>query len=76
MKGFKTHREPNNGSWYINGICEIFASRAHDTDLESMLKLIGQLVAKNITEDGHVQTSSNTDYGFYKKFYFNPGYYE
>ena len=76
VSGFKTHRDPDKGSWYIQKLCEVFAEHAHDTPVEDLLKMIGENTGNIRTVDGRLQTASFTNYGFNRKLYFNPGYYE
>lgn len=68
--GFVSNRDPKYGTWYIQAICEVFMKHAHDTDIESMLKIVdGMLENKN-----HVvrQTASYENRGF-KRCYLHPG---
>lgn len=75
LPGFKSFRDPNDGSWYIQVLCDVFAEHAHDTHLADLLKIIGNTMSTRRTEQMHIQTVSNTDRGFYKTLFFNPGYY-
>lgn len=75
VPGYRAFRDTINGSWYIEQFCRVFADHAHDTHLEELLKLIGLLVNSMRDENNHLQTPSNTDYGFNRTLYFNPGYY-
>lgn len=75
LPGFKSFRDPQEGSWYIQVLCDVFAEHAHDTPLDDLLKIIGNTVSNRRTEKLEIQTASNTDRGFYKTLYFNPGFY-
>lgn len=75
LPGFQAFRDPNDGSWYIQVLCDVFAEHAHDTELDVLLKIIGNTMSTRRTEKMYIQTSSNTDRGFYKSLFFNPGYY-
>lgn len=75
LPGYTAFRHPAEGSWYVQIMCEVLAKHAHDTDLEQMLKIIGNTLSTKRTERGKMQTSSNEDRGFDKDLYFNPGYY-
>ncbi|XP_055383291.1 caspase Dronc [Condylostylus longicornis] len=76
VPGYKTHRDPDSGSWYIQKLCQVFASHAFDTHIEDLLKLVGEAAGQIRTNDGKMQTASYSSYGFHKKLFFNPGYYE
>jgi caspase Dronc len=41
VPGFQTHRDPMYGSWYIQSMCKIWSARAHDTDVEDLVKMVG-----------------------------------
>jgi hypothetical protein len=75
LPGFQAFRDPNDGSWYIQVLCDVFAEHAHDTELDVLLKIIGNTMSTRRTEKMYIQTSSNTDRGFYKSLFFNPCYY-
>lgn len=75
LPGFKAFRDPNEGSWYIQVLCDVFAEHAHDTHLEDLIKIIGNTLSTRRTDQMHIQTGSNTDRGFFKTLFFNPGYY-
>lgn len=68
-------REPDTGSWYIESMCRIWATHAHDKSLDDLLKMVGENQLNKQSELGHIQTAHNEDRGFFKKLYFNPGYY-
>lgn len=73
--GFEAMRDPNTGSWYIESMCKIWAEYAHDKSLDDLLKMVGEAQLERQSTDGNIQTAHNEDRGFFKKLYFNPGYY-
>lgn len=75
MPGFQTHRDPDEGSWYIQQFCDTMAKHAHDTSLEDILKKTQSLVGNMRTGQSHLQTGAFDNLGFNKKLYFNPGFF-
>ncbi|KAH8369985.1 hypothetical protein KR093_001763 [Drosophila rubida] len=75
VPGYETHRDPTNGSWYIQKLCDVIANNAHDTCMEDLLKLTEAAVAKMRTQKGDLQTAQYENSGFSKKLFFNPGCY-
>lgn len=76
VSGYNAFRDPVEGSWYVQIMCQVFAEHAHDTHLEDLLKIVGELMNLKRTEGDHLQTVSNEDRGFNKNLYFNPGFFE
>lgn len=70
-----THRDPNDGSWYIQGLCRVFAEHAHNATFEDLMKYLELEVGSMNTACGSMQTSSVEYRGFSKVLYFNPGYF-
>lgn len=75
VPGYRSFRDPENGSWYIQIMCNIWSQHAHDTHLDDLLKMVGNSASVLRTEESKLQTCSNEDRGFFKTLYFNPGYY-
>ncbi|EDW93984.1 caspase Dronc [Drosophila yakuba] len=73
--GYVSHRDPDEGSWYIQKFCEVMADHAHDTNLEDILKKTHASVGNRRTKKGSMQTGAFDNLGFNKKLYFNPGFY-
>lgn len=69
--GFVSHRDPQTGTWYIQTICEVFMEHAHDTDVESMLKMVDAKLAKLVANSNSRQTTSYENRGF-KNCYLHP----
>ncbi|XP_034480725.1 caspase Dronc [Drosophila innubila] len=75
VPGWETHREPNEGSWYIQKLCDFLAEHAHDKSLEDILKKTQLMVGNMRTQKYTLQTGANENLGFNKKLFFNPGFY-
>lgn len=75
LPGYRSFRDPRDGSWYVQVLCDVFAEHAHDTHLDDLLKMVGNTVSTRRTEMMHIQTGSNTDRGFFKTLFFNPGFF-
>lgn len=75
VPGFLTHRDPEEGSWFIQGFSTVFEKHAHDAPFEDLMKLVELEVGSRNTECGAMQTSSVEYRGFSKVLYFNPGYF-
>ncbi|XP_071053905.1 caspase Dronc-like isoform X2 [Onthophagus taurus] len=59
-----------SSSWYINDLCQVFMENAHDTDIESLLKMVDQKLS--VRNDGNYwETSCFRSIGF-KVCYLNP----
>lgn len=71
VPGFVSHRDPQTGTWYIQTICEVFMNHAHDTDVESMLKMVDAKLEK-IVHSSSRQTTSFENRGF-KTCFLHPG---
>ncbi|XP_036336060.1 caspase Dronc [Rhagoletis pomonella] len=72
--GFKSHRDPETGSWYIQELCKNIALHAHDTHFEDIIKIVQTQVGSYRTERRSLQTGTSQQQGFNKKLFFNPGF--
>lgn len=74
VPGYKAHRDPEFGSWYIRELCRILALHAHDTHLEDLLKIVSENTMKMTDRQGEgvVQVASTENRGFNKLLFFNP----
>ncbi|KAK9881683.1 hypothetical protein WA026_017199 [Henosepilachna vigintioctopunctata] len=71
IPGFSSHRDPKNGSRYIQTLCEVLDKYAHAYHMEDLLKIVGsELIEMN--DDSHKQVSCYENRGFCKKCYLNP----
>lgn len=76
ISGFNAFRDPVEGSWYVQILCNVFANHSHDTHFDDLLKIIGELMNRKRNENNNQsQTTSNEDRGFNKNLFFNPGHY-
>lgn len=75
VPGYRSFRDPRDGSWYIQTMCDVWSQHAHDTHLDDLLKIVGNSAGNRRTEESKLQTCSNEDRGFFKTLYFNPGFY-
>ncbi|XP_058065222.1 caspase Dronc [Anopheles bellator] len=76
VPGFAAHRDTNTGSWFVESMCKIWAEHAHDTDVETLMKLVGEYASTYRTESSSLQTICTEQRGFFRHLYLNPGYYE
>ncbi|XP_068222621.1 uncharacterized protein [Palaemon carinicauda] len=67
IRNFKAMRDPEVGTLFVLALCEVFSENAHDTDLNSLYNKLCDTMKK---KDG--TTPEKQEYGFRKKFYFNP----
>ncbi|CAF4843095.1 unnamed protein product [Pieris macdunnoughi] len=72
LPGNVSYRDPEEGSWYIQTLCEVFAARAHDCHVDKLFTLVDQ----HLHERFHIQTSSVDKWGFNKRLYLHPGLYQ
>lgn len=72
LPGFVSLRDPERGSWYIQALCEVFAARAHDCDVEVLFKLVD----RHMEHKFRVQTSSVDNWGFNSRLYLHPGLFD
>ncbi|CAH3879511.1 caspase Dronc isoform X3 [Pieris brassicae] len=72
LPGNVSYRDPEEGSWYIQTLCEVFAARAHDCHVDKLFTLVD----KHLHERFHIQTSSVDKWGFNKRLYLHPGLYQ
>ncbi|CAK1552699.1 unnamed protein product [Leptosia nina] len=72
LPGKVSYRDPKDGSWYIQTLCEVFAARAHDCHVDKLFTLVD----KHLHDRFHIQTSSVDKWGFNKRLYLHPGLYE
>lgn len=76
VPGFAAHRDTNTGSWFVESMCKIWSEHAHDTDVEILMKLVGEYASSYRTEHSALQTICTEQRGFFKQLFLNPGYYE
>nr|XP_023028906.1 caspase-7-like [Leptinotarsa decemlineata] len=72
LLGYKAHRDPNRGSWYIELMCDVFMNHAHDTPVDNLLSIIDNRLRRRMSENQTMQTAEHRNKGF-KKLYLHPG---
>lgn len=72
---YTAFRDPDEGSWYVQIMCDVWSAHAHNTALDQLLKIVANTTSIKRTETGKMQTCSNEDRGFCRELFFNPGYY-
>ncbi|CAG9828926.1 unnamed protein product [Diabrotica balteata] len=69
IPGFFSLREPKNGSWYIQSICNVFRRHAAEYHVEELLKIVDDELSRKDPE--YKQTSTFENRGF-KECYLLP----
>ncbi|XP_075992561.1 caspase-1-like [Anticarsia gemmatalis] len=59
VAGYYSWRNSENGSWFIQSLCEKLAERAHDTDILNVLTLVNHKVAVHYESDTVDPSSRN-----------------
>ncbi|XP_028140499.1 caspase-6-like isoform X2 [Diabrotica virgifera virgifera] len=72
--GYKAHRDPYLGSWYIELLCQEFMNHAHEYSVTEILQLIDQGLRRRLSDRLTMQTAEFRNLGF-KNLYLNPGLY-
>ena len=77
VPGHVSYRHPQNGSWFIQSLVQVFMNHAHDKDLYFMLsRIASELRMKETKFYGEKQSFTYENRHFTKALYFNPGLYE
>ncbi|XP_060810903.1 caspase Dronc [Amyelois transitella] len=69
VPGFVSNRIPDEGSWYIQTLCRVFAEHAHQRHVEELLTLVDRRMEATY----RLQTSSVDKWGFNSRLYLLPG---
>lgn len=69
LPGFFSMRDTQKGSWYIQGIYDVFKKHAKELDIETLLKIVDEQLSKK--HPRYQQTSTYENRGF-KRCFFNP----
>ncbi|KAM3961857.1 death regulator Nedd2-like caspase [Aphomia sociella] len=72
VPGYVSRRDPLEGSWYIQTLCEVFAKHAAEYHIEDLFKIVDE----KMNENHKYQTSSVDKWGFNKRLYLRPGLIE
>ncbi|XP_064611809.1 caspase-2-like [Liolophura sinensis] len=79
QEGYYAWRNRDRGSWYIEGIVQIFMKYAKNEDICAMLNRVNHLVSKKLSKSLHSEMDQMTQMSEYKStlrkphFYFFPG---
>lgn len=76
VPGYVSNRDQDQGSWFIQCLCDIFREQAADTDIRDMLDEVSERLTTYESEAGTVQSCTLENRHFVKKLYFNPGLYK
>ncbi|KAB7496986.1 Caspase Dronc, partial [Armadillidium nasatum] len=73
IEGHVAYLHPERGSWLIQSICAEFMDSAHNTDFETLMKMVSRRIARDFSShEGRKQQIERSIRGFDKHFYFNP----
>ncbi|XP_074654159.1 caspase-3-like [Tubulanus polymorphus] len=72
LPGYVSWRNKEKGSWYIQALCEVFSSHAHDEHALDLLTKVNQKVADSFTTETGEKMTPNPTYTLQKKWYFKP----
>ncbi|KAF6209556.1 hypothetical protein GE061_015304 [Apolygus lucorum] len=72
--GNASSRDPENGSWFVQTMIDVFNRKAHKDDVETMLKEMDRILVKKAQEGIHdsFQVVCTTSRGFKRKLFLNP----
>lgn len=73
VEGYAANRDPNGGSWLFMALKDVFKNHAHDQDLKSMAKLLGDKFDEYYQATRFQQSLCYNEYNVNKKLFFNPG---
>ncbi|XP_060839944.1 caspase-3-like isoform X1 [Rhopalosiphum padi] len=76
VPGYTAKRDPIDGSWFVQKLCEVIRTNAYNKDLGSMMLIVDSEVQKLSSTQHGSQTVEWLCRGFNKRFYFNPGLYD
>jgi len=71
--GYVSVRNSENGSWFVQDICEVFSEHSHDTDVRDMLDMVSENLIERESDTRLKQQCTIESRGFTKKLYFHPG---
>ncbi|XP_025197088.1 caspase-1-like [Melanaphis sacchari] len=76
VPGHTAKRDPIDGSWFVQKLCEVIRNNAYNKDLASMMLIVDSEVEKLSSTLYGYQTLEWSSRGFNKRFFFNPGLYD
>lgn len=74
--GYVSHRHPEDGTYYISALARVLMERSCDTHLVDILSEVDNELSKKMINDEYKQTAGYELYGFNKKLFFNPGFFD
>lgn len=74
--GFVSHRNPEEGTYYITALARVLMEHSCDMDLQKMLRQVDKEMRKHVIGEEYMQTPCTEVTGFTKKLFFNPGHYD
>ncbi|XP_060862115.1 caspase-3-like [Metopolophium dirhodum] len=76
IPGHTAKRDPIEGSWFVQNLCEVIRKNAYNTELNAMMLMVDKEI-ENLNSIHHgFQTVEWSFRGFNKWFFFNPGVYQ
>merc|ERR1719422_945208 len=73
IPGYASLRDHDRGTWFVQSLCEVFMSHAHDTELVDLLRMTSERLSQFTNEMGEKQTCNVEMRHLYKRIYFTPG---
>ena len=64
LPGYVSNRDTKNGTWFVESICNIFSSNAHNTPLREMLDMVALDLKNNYVSEFGTKQSFNYDVRF------------
>lgn len=76
IPGHTAKRDPIEGSWFVQNLCEVIRKNAYNTELNAMMLMVDKEI-ENLNSIHHgFQTVEWSFRGFNKWLFFNPGVYQ
>ncbi|CAG7733782.1 unnamed protein product [Allacma fusca] len=70
LDGHYAYRDVNEGSWFIQTLCEVVRQHGKTYDIMTLLNLVSEVMKSVQSEHGEKQICPYYNIGFTKKFYF------
>ena len=74
IPGYKSHRDHETGTWFIQALVDTFKNHAHKEELIDLLRMTSDTLSKFTNEHGKKQTCNIEMRHLYKKIYFQSGH--
>jgi caspase-like apoptosis-related cysteine protease len=69
LDGHYAYRDVNEGSWFIQTLCEVLNQHGENYDINTLLNLVSEVMKSLESENGEKQICPYYNIGFTKKFY-------